>query len=97
VNKAERDIRVAQAAANTAAAPKPVATVPAPTVTQPAAAVNEAEAARVASLPIDERCKAQWEANTGGVRGEFTSLAEMTAYAKAVESGKVKQIGRKAA
>lgn len=97
VNGAEREIREKQGAATNKDAPSPVAQVPAPSVAVDTAAKDKAEAERLAGLPIDERCKAQWEANAGGVRAEFTDLAAFTAFTKAVDAGKVRQIGRKAA
>ena len=91
---AERNLRQAQATALQNEAPKPVALVPAPAVHVDAAA---AEAQRQAGLPVDERCKAQWDANAQGVRGEFTSLEAFTAYTRAAEAGKGRTLGRKAA
>lgn len=98
VNAAERQIREAQGVALKNEAPAPVAQVAAPAVDAGAAAREQAEQARVAQLPIDERCKAIWEANTGGVRADHIDLATFTAYTKAVEAGKVRELGsRKAA
>jgi signal peptide peptidase SppA len=96
VNKAERDIRVAQGKSATADAPMPVASTPAPTVEATLDAKATAEAQRVAALPLDERCKAQWEASAT-VRAEFASLADYTALTRAEESGKVRVLGKKAA
>jgi signal peptide peptidase SppA len=100
VNKAERDIRIAQGKSATADAPKPVASVPAPTVEASmeakTTAAATAEAQRVAALPLDERCKAQWEASAT-VRAEFASLADYTALTRAEEAGRVRVLGKKAA
>ena len=96
VNKAERDIRVAQGKSATADAPKPVASTPAPTVDPTLDAKATADAQRVAALPLDERCKAQWEASAT-VRAEFASLADYIALTRAEEAGKVRVLGKKAA
>ncbi len=82
---AESTLRKAHIAANEA--PAPVVLTPTDTVQTTSA---DAESARIAGLPVDERCQAQWEANTGNVRDEFTSLAEFGAFVKASESGKVR-------
>jgi len=97
VNQAERDMRLAQGKANIAEAPAPLVQTPAQTVVAGLGDAEKAEQQRIAGLPVEDRCKAQWEANAGGVRGDFLSLADYTAYTKAFESGKVKQLGRKAA
>lgn len=47
-------------------------------------------------LPIEERCKANWEKNPS-IRGEFGTLAAYTAYEKAVASGRVKILGKRSA
>lgn len=96
VNQAERKIRVAQGAAANADAPPPVASNPAPTVEASTAAKAAAEQQRIAALPVDERCKAQWEANAD-LRAEFGELATYTALIKAEESGKVRVLGKKTA
>ncbi|MES2685481.1 MAG: S49 family peptidase [Pseudomonadota bacterium] len=100
VNKAERDIRTAQGKAQASDAPPPVAQNPAPTVPVSAEAKAKAEAAteaaRVSALPVEDRCKAQWEASAD-IRGEFSSLAAYTALVKAEEAGKVRVLGKKAA
>lgn len=97
INAAEREIRTAQGNREFKDAPKPAATVPAPSV--PAATAEEkakAEKEKQAALPVAERCKAMWEANTDGVRGEFTSLDAFTAFSRAAEAGKVRTLGKKA-
>ncbi|KQT10972.1 S49 family peptidase [Ramlibacter sp. Leaf400] len=95
VNAAERQIRQAQGKANTEAAPKPVAQVPAPTVPADAAAKDAAEQQRLAAMPIDERCKAEWDANAE-IRGEFGTLSAYTAFAKASAAGKVRVLKQRA-
>jgi signal peptide peptidase SppA len=99
VNAAEREIRVKQGDKERAEAPAPARTAPPSTVPgqddKPAA---QTDAERLANLPVDERCKAMWDANTSGVRNQYTSLGAFVAYEKAVAAGKVKSIGdRKAA
>jgi ClpP class serine protease len=96
VNAAERAIRVKQGAKEDEEAPPPAASAPAPSVDASAQAKAKVEAARVDALPVDERCKAKWEANTDSVRSDFTSLQAYTAYTKAVEAGKVKQLHKAA-
>lgn len=93
VNQAERTIRVAQGKANASEAPKPVASVPAPTVevsaTAQAAAQTAAEQERVANLPIEQRCEAQWNADAK-LHAEFSSLAAFTAFSRAAEQGRAR-------
>lgn len=97
VNAAERALRTSQGAALNSDAPKPVPATPAPTVAAPAAeAQAKAEADRLAALPIEERCKAEWE-SSAAIRAEFTSLADYTALAKAEAAGKVRVLGKRAA
>lgn len=96
VNAAERQIRTSQGAAANADAPKPVKTTPTPTIEASADAKAAAEAQRVAGLPVEDRCKAQWEASAQ-IRGEFACLADYTALVKAEEAGKVRVLGKKAA
>jgi len=96
VNQAERTMRTAQGAAANAEAPKPVASTPPATVEQGLDAKAAAEKQRVEALPLEDRCKAQWEASTA-LRAEFSSLADYTALVKAEESGKVRVLGKKAA
>lgn len=97
VNKAEREILATQGSRERKEAPRPAAQSPAPAVDASAEAKAKAEKERLEGLPIDERCKAMWEANTGNVRSEFPDLATYTAYAKAEAGGKVRQLGRKTA
>lgn len=99
VNAAERQIRERQGAAESRDAPKPAAQVPPVTVPTTAAGEDtkaKAEKERVAALPLEERCKALWDANTEGVRADHVDLAGFTAYTRAAEAGRVRQIGRKA-
>lgn len=94
VNAAERTTREKQGAQERAAAPKPVASVPAATVQPTGADKEQAEASRLAALPLDERCKAMWEANTANCRAEFADLAGFVAFTRAKEAGKVKELRR---
>ncbi|EJL77351.1 ClpP class periplasmic serine protease [Polaromonas sp. CF318] len=96
VNKAERDLRVKQGAASNTDAPAPVASTPPPAVDASASAKEDAEKKRLAGLPVEERCKAQWEGDAN-LRAEFSSLSHYTALVKAEESGKVRVLGKKAA
>lgn len=101
VNAAERTVREKQGTALNSAAPKPVPQAPAPAVElsadEKAAADKKAEQTRLAALPVEERCKAQWEASAQ-VRGEFGTLSAFTAFTKADEDKRVKVLGaRKAA
>lgn len=96
VNAAERQLRETQGAAERRAAPPVAAQAPAPTVTANDADKAKAEAARLAALPIEERCKAEWEAKAD-LRAEHVSLAAYTALRKAEESGKVRVLGKKTA
>jgi len=96
VNAAERQIRTTQGAAANADAPKPVKTTATPTLEASADAKAEAEKQRVAGLPLEDRCKAQWE-SSAQIRGEFACLSDYTALVKAEEAGKVRVLGKKAA
>lgn len=96
INKAERDIRSAQALALHDDAPKPLPLTPKATVEVGAGALAAAEKQRIDALPLEDRCKAQWEADAS-LRGEFTSLGAYTALVKAQESGKVRVLGKKSA
>ena len=89
-------MRTSQGAAANADAPKPVANTPAPTVDAGAAAQAAAEKQRIEALPVEERCKAEWEASAT-VRTEFASLADYTALVKAEQAGKVRVLDKKAA
>jgi capsid assembly protease len=95
VNAAERAVREKQGTALNKEAPKPPVQAAAPAVDPGAAAAATAEAARVAALPVEERCKATWEANAT-VRAEFGSLSGYTAYTRAEEAKRVKVLGAKA-
>lgn len=96
VNQAERTMRTAQGAAANAEAPNPVASTPPATVEQGLDAKAAAEKQRVEALPLEDRCKAQWDASAS-LRAEFFSLADYTALVKAETSGKVRVLGKKAA
>lgn len=97
VNAAEREIRVKQGAKEKNEAPNPAAQAAAPTVEPTAAERAKAEQERNAGLPVEDRCKALWEANKDGVRTEFPDLASFTAYTRANEAGKVRQLGHRGA
>ena len=88
VNAAERSLRQKATVQLAQDAPTPVDQKPTPPVEKPAT--------EDPSLPIDERCKATWEADTS-VRAEFGSLAAYTAYRRAEEAGRVRQLGKRAA
>jgi len=96
VNAAEREIREKQGGAERNDAPKPAAQAPAPTVPADAATKANAEAARVAALPLDERCKAEWDASAQ-LRSEFASFDHYVALKKAEAGGKVRVFAPKAA
>jgi len=96
INKAERDIRSAQALALHDDAPKPLPLTPKATVEVGAGALAAAEKQRIDALPVEERCKAQWDASAD-IRAEFSSLAAYTALVKAESSGRVRMLGKKAA
>ena len=44
----------------------------------------------LSKLPLEDRCKAEWERNVNGVREEFASLGVYVAFAKAEAAGQVK-------
>lgn len=44
----------------------------------------------LSALPVDERCKAEWEQNVKGVRDEFTSLPAYLAFSKAEARGGIR-------
>lgn len=48
-----------------------------------------------AELSVEDRCKADWEKNAGGVREEFTSFTSFVAYRKADARGAVKKLTKK--
>jgi signal peptide peptidase SppA len=97
INAAERAIRTTQGNKEVKEAPSPVPAVPAPTTPAASAEAKEkAEKEKMDAMPIEDRCKAKWDANTGNVRGEFTSLAAYTAYTRAADGGKVRTLGAKA-
>lgn len=96
VNAAERALVIARGEAERRDAPQPAASAPAPAVEAGEQAKAKAEQERIAALPLEERCKAEWDANTGGVRAEFATVADFTAYTKAAEAGRVRTLGKKA-
>lgn len=89
VNAAERKVRETQAAALGKDAPAPVLQAPAATVTPDAQAVAAAAAEARAKLPLEERCKAEWEASAD-LQGEFSSLSAYVAFEKASAAGRAK-------
>ncbi len=96
VNQAERAIRISQGSAAKADAPDPVKTAPPATVPTSSEGQAAAEQQRIAALPVEARCKAQWD-TSATLRSEFTSLDAFTALVKAEESGKVRVLGKRAA
>lgn len=89
INAAERKVREGQAQANAAAAPPVVPQKPAPAVTQTAEAKAAEEQERLAKLPLEERCKAEWAASAD-LQAEFTSLGAYTAFKKAEAAGQAR-------
>jgi hypothetical protein len=89
VNAAERALRSKASTQLGADAPQPVPQAATPAVEPPARKEDT-------SLPIEERCKATWESDTS-VREEFPSLAAYTAFRRADEAGRVRQISKRAA
>lgn len=57
-------------------------------------AVDIATAPKVdlSTLPLEDRCKAEWETNVGSVRDEFETLSQYLAFAKAEARGVVKML-----
>lgn len=47
------------------------------------------------ALSVEDRCKAEWEQDKGGVRGEFLSLEHYVAFARADARGAIKVLGGK--
>jgi signal peptide peptidase SppA len=90
---AERSARTRQATALANEAPNPLTLAPAPTVTAPVGAQAQADAEAHAALPVEERCKAEWE-KTPALRQEFATLAAYTAFARADESGRARILKR---
>lgn len=88
VMKAERALRGEKASALAADAPKPVESAAAPAVDTSASKVDP-------NLPLEERCKAEWEGDAK-VRGEFTTLAAYTAFKRAEASGNVRILKQRA-
>lgn len=60
----------------------------------PHAAAPEGEAAAADGLPVEERCKAEWEKDAQ-VRAEFVTLEAYTAFCRATAAGKVRILGAK--
>lgn len=83
---AERGARQAQASAHASDAP--------PAAPGSAAPATEAKVEVDASLPVDERCKATWDADPK-VRAEFGTLAAYSALVRAEEAGRVKVLGKR--
>ncbi|MCC2673057.1 MAG: Clp protease ClpP [Ramlibacter sp.] len=89
VNAAEREIREKQGAAARGDAPPPVRQAAAPAVQPSAEAAAAAEKERLAKLPVDERCKAEWAANAD-LQAEFGALDAYVAFVKADASGQAR-------
>jgi len=87
VNAAERNMRASVVQANQREAPKPVAVVPGATVQQIATPGPDA------SLSLEDRCKAAWQADSK-LRTEFTSEAAYTAFVRAEEEGRARILKR---
>jgi signal peptide peptidase SppA len=91
---AEKTVRKTQAAKLGKDAPAPVLQAPTSSVPDDAAAKAKADAEARSKLPLEERCKAEWEADAS-LHEEFSSLASYTAYEKASSKGlaRVKSAG----
>lgn len=85
---AERNAQAARGQALAADAPAVVAQVP-------VKGTDDSKAAARASMPVEERCKADWNENAS-IRAEFTSLEAYTAFERARELGAVRILGAKA-
>lgn len=44
----------------------------------------------LSKLPLDDRCKVEWDTNEGGVREEFDTLSQYLAFKRAEAAGQVK-------
>lgn len=82
---AERTKLASAATARAAEAPAPLPLVPAATVLPSASDQSQVDA----SLPIEERCKQEWEKNAN-LRAEFGTLGAYTAYSRAADSGRAR-------
>jgi capsid assembly protease len=91
VNAANRALRQKAATQLGTDAPKPVPQTAAPAVEPPRKSPAEDP-----SLPLEERCKAAWDGDAA-LRAEFGSLASYTAFRRAEEAGRVRQLGKRAA
>lgn len=89
VLNAERAVAANRSEQLAADAPKPVAHAAAPD----AAAEAAAAAAVDASLSVEERCKAAWDADPK-VRAEYGSLQDYTAFTRAHAAGKVRILSK---
>lgn len=79
---AEKIFKTRKLAQITDAAPKTAGGGEEPPRTQPLVDLSK--------LPLDERCKVEWETNVNGVREEFGSLSTYLAFAQADANGTVK-------
>lgn len=86
VLNAEKKLRTDALADRRADAPAPAPHAAAPTDSPAAAADADA------SLPLEERCKAQWDKDAN-LRAEFGTLEGFTAYTRGVEKGRVRVLG----
>lgn len=82
---AERALGANRAQALNDEAPTPVPFAAAPTPGD--------EAAAIASLPVEERCAAQW-ASDSALHEEFSSLEAYVAYSRSVESGRARILAK---
>lgn len=90
VNAAERALRKKATTQLADDAPKPVPQAATPSIDPPRKAEEDA------SLPLEDRCKAAWESDAS-LRAEFGSLATYTAFRRADEAGRVRQLNKRAA
>lgn len=70
--------------------------IPAVAPSVDAAAAAAAAAKADADLPIEERCKKQWDANAD-IRQEFGAIESYIAYEKAIAGGRVRTLAKRAA
>lgn len=90
---AEKKVRQTAAAALAADAPGALVQKPLSPVTDDAAARAKADKEARDKLPLEGRCKAEWEANAE-LHAEFSSLDSYTAYMKATDKGHARVMGK---
>lgn len=94
---AEKQVQISAGAKRDAEAPAPLALVPGATVVRSAADQAAAQAEAHKNLPVEDRAKADWEANAD-LRAEFSSVGAYTAFLRSSEAGRAKVFaGRKVA